>query len=217
MMSDSGGFRFRVLGFPVHVDWWFLVVAALLGSRMRDPLLILIWVAVVFVSILIHELGHAAVGRMCGMDPAIRLYGGGGLTSFGVGARPSASQGVQISLAGPAAGFATAGLVFFARRALPPGTPYVVWAAAAFLVWVNVVWGLLNLLPMLPLDGGNVMRTIVHVVRGYADERLPRQISIVVGIGAIAAAAYHGMFFAAFIAAWFTFMNFTALQQGGFE
>ncbi len=74
--------RFRILGFPVHVQPFFLLVAALLGGMRNDLTLILIWVAVVFVSVLAHELGHALVARAYGQQPSILLYSMGGLTSF---------------------------------------------------------------------------------------------------------------------------------------
>ena len=54
--------RFRVFGIPTHVQFWFWIIAVLLGSDVLGgprPVLIVEWVAVVFVSIMIHELGHA--------------------------------------------------------------------------------------------------------------------------------------------------------------
>ena len=61
--------RFRLFGYPVTVEWTFWVLSLLLGmSFMRMPgragaILTLMWVAVVFVSITLHELGHALARR----------------------------------------------------------------------------------------------------------------------------------------------------------
>ena len=55
--------RFRILGFPVYVHPFFFLVAALLGGMQNDLTLILVWVAVVFVSVLAHELGHALLHK----------------------------------------------------------------------------------------------------------------------------------------------------------
>ncbi len=70
--------RFRLAGFPVEIHPSFFILAVLLGLGAGDVRLILLWVAVVFVSILTHELGHAIVGRSYGLQPQIRLYSMGG-------------------------------------------------------------------------------------------------------------------------------------------
>src|ERR1043166_8856978 len=70
-----------------------------------SPVDLMIWVAVVFVSILIHELGHALVARAHGWQPWITLYGMGGLASYQPTRHDTRSQ-ILISAAGPAAGFA---------------------------------------------------------------------------------------------------------------
>ena len=57
-------------------------MAVVLGARLQRPDLIAIWVAIVFISVLVHELGHALVGRMFGLDPQIELHGMGGTTSW---------------------------------------------------------------------------------------------------------------------------------------
>jgi len=71
--------RFRLLGFDVQVHPLFWLMALLFGISWQAPLLILLWVVVVFVSILLHELGHALALRAFGHDAAIALYLGGGL------------------------------------------------------------------------------------------------------------------------------------------
>ncbi|MBX9581317.1 MAG: hypothetical protein K2X87_13490, partial [Gemmataceae bacterium] len=100
--------NFRLFGFPVRVHPLFWVVTVLFGSSaLRDfgPEYLLVWVVVVFVSILVHELGHAFAFRAFGTDAAVVLYGFGGLAVpwGGVAGR---WRRVAVSLAGPAAGFA---------------------------------------------------------------------------------------------------------------
>src|SRR5512146_1456782 len=72
--------RFSLLGFPVRVHPLFWLIAVLLGSASADLVQILIWVLVVFVSILIHELGHALAFRRYGLSSQIVLHFAGGLT-----------------------------------------------------------------------------------------------------------------------------------------
>ena len=72
--------NFHLFGIPVRICPWFWVAAVLLGSRSPGPVSLLIWVAAMLVSILVHELGHAAVLRRFGFPTWITLYGFGGLT-----------------------------------------------------------------------------------------------------------------------------------------
>ncbi|MEM1305575.1 MAG: M50 family metallopeptidase, partial [Planctomycetota bacterium] len=107
--------NFRVLGFPVRVHPLFWVVALLLsqGATGGLPVLVLIWVVVMFVSILVHELGHAVLQQWFGGRPRIVLYGMGGL-AISQGPPVSAWRQVAIALAGPLAGFLLAGVVWLA-------------------------------------------------------------------------------------------------------
>ena len=206
--------KFRLGDFPIEVHPSFWLVAALLGLRSNDLTYILVWVSVVFVSVLVHELGHAAVGRQYGLRPSIMLYAMGGLTSWQSGRGLSRIQSIYVSFAGPAAGLAL-GLAFWgiSRFDLPTLSQPGRWALA-LLIWVNIVWSMLNLLPILPLDGGNIMRTVVHIVRG-PDERLPLRISIAfAALGAFLAMVY-GQLFMALLAAFFAYNNYQRLTGAG--
>jgi stage IV sporulation protein FB len=151
--------RFQIFGFPVVVHWAFWLITALLGGAANatspDGLKrVLIWVAVAFVSILWHELGHAFVMRHFGdRRTSILLYGGGGLAS-GSAFRTRREQ-ILISFAGPAAGLALGGLVFWIDAAFPMHSPYAR-LIVRDLLWINIAWSLVNLLPIIPLDGGRI-------------------------------------------------------------
>jgi membrane-associated protease RseP (regulator of RpoE activity) len=188
--------HFRLFRFPVRVHPFFWVIALLLtlGGGPIVPLAALVWVAVVFVSVLVHELGHAFMQRRYGGHPWITLYGMGGLTSCNDYDRRSTSQ-IIVLLAGPTAGFLMAavvmliilatghhaGLTVLPQRAdllalleagnipvpMPLLTPYFARFASMpmnyliiDLLWVNVLWGMVNLLPIYPLDGGQIAREL---------------------------------------------------------
>src|SRR5262245_9258768 len=81
--SASHGFVMKIFGIPVSVKPTFFLVMALLGYNQRqEPAMLIAWVAVVFVSVLLHELGHALTAKAFGGVPAIELYGLGGLTRW---------------------------------------------------------------------------------------------------------------------------------------
>ena len=68
---------------------------------------VLLWTISIFLSILVHELGHAFMGRKYGAVPVIHLHGLGGLAAFS-GKRFSRRQHIAVTAAGPAASFALA-------------------------------------------------------------------------------------------------------------
>lgn len=158
--------RFTLFGFPVAIHWMFWVVSALLGGGLSatDPTAfkkVLIWVVVVLISVLWHELGHAFAFRKYGQRPNIMLYGMGGLAQ-GTG-RLTRGQDVLVSLAGPAFGFFLGLVMWLVWRAYPglfAGKPFAGYFLLSML-WVNIAWSLVNLLPVLPLDGGRVCAALV--------------------------------------------------------
>jgi hypothetical protein len=204
--------RFRVAGFPVEAHPSFFIVAVLLALGLTDVRLIFVWVGVVFFSILVHELGHAFTGYSFGLSPRIYLYAMGGLTSWSTGRSLTEGRHILVSLAGPCAGLLVGGLVWTFVWYRPFELTPLGEVAIQDLLWANIGWSLLNLLPVLPLDGGSVMRSLVHISRGYRNDRLPRQVSVVVGAAAAAVAVYFAMMWAAFLAAWLAYANYAALK-----
>src|SRR5205814_467341 len=81
--------------------------------------LIVVWVAVVFLSVLVHEMGHALAIRRHGLSPEITLHWIGGLTSWNGAQNLTRPQRIFISFAGPLAGFLFAAVVFGLTRAFP--------------------------------------------------------------------------------------------------
>src|SRR5262245_38499848 len=104
---DESATTFRLGTIPVALEPSFFVVSVMFGLS-RGLAGMASWVAVCLVSVLIHELGHAFAIRRFGGEPAILLYGGGGLT-FG-NTRETPQQAILVSFAGPAAQFVLAGL-----------------------------------------------------------------------------------------------------------
>jgi stage IV sporulation protein FB len=173
---SQGDLHFRILGFPVRVHPFFWVVSVFLAlgiGEQADPRDVMIWVAVVFVSILVHELGHAIVQHLFGGHPRITLYSFGGLASCNDCDRRPTSQ-ILISLAGPFAGFFLAAFVISILIATQHFEGFhwywipVYWKpfgpiaqiTIVYLLYVNVLWGLVNLLPIYPLDGGQIARQL---------------------------------------------------------
>jgi len=156
--------QFRVSGIPVRVEpIFFLLLGFLAWAYGFSGALIPIFMVVAGVSVLLHELGHATAERSFGAHPAITLHGFGGFTT---GSNQPRGRSIVVSLAGPGTGFLVAILGVALSRVVATGSDTVQTALDA-LVWVNVLWGVFNLLPILPLDGGRVAADLfgLHTAR----------------------------------------------------
>jgi Zn-dependent protease len=193
---------FRLLGIPVQVEPSFVLASFLLAGGNRAGVeSFLVWLGVVFASIVVHELGHATAGRRFGLVPAIRLYGWGGLTSWTSGPAPGPGRRLVISLAGPIAGFVLGGACYVARWAAPPGA-VVLRNVLGMLVYANGTWGLVNLLPILPLDGGHACEALLARFAPAHEERGAQIVSAVTGVGAGALALVDGWMLPGAMAVW---------------
>lgn len=175
--STQFDLHFRIFSIPVRVHPFFWAVSVLFAiSAQRDLKQTLVWAGVVFVSILVHEFGHAFMVIFFGGRPWVTLYGFGGLCSYQP-LRREAWSSILISAAGPGAGFLLLGLVLAAVRAAGHGIwiehsgdipeikfdlfqSYELNLVIYDLIWVNLFWGLLNLVPLYPLDGGQISREL---------------------------------------------------------
>ncbi len=184
--------HFQVFGFPVRVHPLFWLGCLITGAAGADGAQIVMWTFVSFVSILVHELGHALMMRHFGISARVVLYLMGGLategrgSAFDVGYRPrqrTPNTQILISLAGPCAGFIFAAVIalivvatggkfefvgefpFFWRFDLseplhPNGDNWLLYGFVSSLFYVNILWGLVNLVPVYPLDGGQIAHQI---------------------------------------------------------
>lgn len=205
--------QFTLLGFPVRIHWLFWLNSALLGGALsaKTPTQIqavVIWIAMVFISILIHELGHALTMRKFGdRRVEIVLYAFGGL-AIGSAWRERMQQ-ILISAAGPAAQMAAGFVAWLVYRAFPMESELLRRAFGTF-IFISFFWGALNLLPVIPMDGGRISEAVL----GRGKERLALTISLST---AIALAAYMGLIQGALFATLFfgmlAFNNWQALNR----
>ena len=234
--------NFSIAGIPVRVHPLFWLLAAFLGSGSGDFGQILIWVFVVFFSIVIHEIGHALAFRRYGQDSYIVLHMMGGLTipetirwgNDRANVTLSPNQQIFVSLAGPFAGFIFAGLVigsvmlsggsiaitFFLGfipipqlASLPIGTS-MLRLFVIMLLWVNVFWGLINLLPVFPLDGGQVARNVLIQYDPWDGARKSLWLSVITGgLVALAALLFLNSIYMAFLFGMLAFQSYQALNS----
>jgi len=212
MSSGRSLLSFRVLGVPVRVDVSFLVVFTLFGFAYGDPLEhIVVWVLVAGVSILVHEMGHALVARSSGASPVVEIHGMGGLTSWSGAQQVSRIRMLAISLAGPGCGLLLGGLLWLLYDGGLGAESELIRFGLRQAVYINVLWGALNLLPILPLDGGQVMRDLLPGDLGRR-QRTAAVVSVIIGAVAALWAISTGRIIAGAFAGYFALTNLTSLR-----
>jgi stage IV sporulation protein FB len=201
--------NFRVGDIPVRVHPYFWLSTVLLGLGSTDRSVkeivihLLAWMAVVFISVLVHELGHVLMGRYFGCRGHIILTGFCGL-AVGSSNQSRRWQRIAVYLAGPGAGFLLAGLVLGTCWIYNPGymlyelrqvfhvegfvpdlvrPSEIVQFIVLNMLWFNIFWGLVNLLPIWPLDGGQVSREICESYRPRRGLLISAQISLFTAMG----------------------------------
>jgi stage IV sporulation protein FB len=240
--------HFRLFGFPVRVHpfFWIIALLLMLGGERIDPLEAVVWVVVVFVSVMVHELGHAFLERHYGGHPRITLHGLGGLTSCDDYDRRPRNE-IVILLAGPLAGFALAvaimlliratghrvGLTFLPHRAdlaaiieagsfpvaMPLLTAYfepfasrVLDYFVIYMLWVNILWGMVNLLPIYPLDGGQIVRELLTLRSARRGIVTSLWLSLVMAALMAAWGLSRGSLFVALLFGYLAYTNFQTIR-----
>jgi Zn-dependent protease len=182
-----------ILGTTIALDVSFLLLIAFFVITSIETYGMpgaLLWAPVIFVSILFHEFGHAAMIGVLGHGSSEIVLGGlGGVTMNQRQSRPW--QDMLISAAGPACSFLLAWLVL------------LLWSNVAYLQndrffrelypllrWVNIAWGFFNLLPVIPLDGSGVVR---NFLRMFAREEIAFVVSVWLSIATAAAVVVWGI------------------------
>ncbi len=195
--------RFSIVGIPVTVRLSFWLVAVFLGfSFIRDGGMqpewvgIALWVGIVFLGVLSHEMGHALVARHFGARVRIELTTFGGFTAWSLpasgnpgGADPGrmnpglrALVAVAGSGVGVIIGLATWGVQILGRA--QGGWPEEVFFITGAMIWVNLGWGVLNWAPLRPLDGGHILEAALEGLFGKKADTVAVWVFFVLSVAA---------------------------------
>jgi Zn-dependent protease len=207
--------RFSLFAIPVEIRPSFLLIAALLGLTLNRLDLILAWVGILFVSILVHELGHALTARHYGSEVEIQLNGIGGLTSWTLpdgGITPG--RRALIAAAGSATGLVFGGLIWVAALPLSLDSG-IAGFTVENLVRVNVFWGLLNWLPIRPLDGGHLFTSLLERVAPRHGAKIANTVFFATAAIGFVVAIRFRLIFVALIAAWLLWGEISRLLGPG--
>lgn len=203
--------RFMLAGIPVTVQPLIFLTAFAIGGR-RPPAEMAVWIALVLVGVLAHELGHALLVRHYGYAPWIQLHAMGGSTGWQSTRPMPAGRRIAVSAAGPfvgiALGFALRGLWV----ALEPVPGTILAAALNDAIFVTLYWGLFNLVPVLPLDGGAIVTTAAEAVAGRRGRIVMLALSVALLVMLAGWAVLHRSWWLAIIGGVLAWANVQALR-----
>jgi stage IV sporulation protein FB len=203
--------RFNLFGFPIEIHWLFWLTLAMLGGGFRADTSaemqgVLVWVGAGFLSILIHEMGHALTMRHFGARGVhIVLHGFGGYASGQ--RRHDRKQDFMVSAAGPFFQIAAGVAVWWLMGMWRPEARLGVYFMSSF-VSVSLIWAVLNLFPIIPLDGGHIMQAIL----GPRQQRTALRISMICALGFGLYAFTIGQIFIVIFFAMFAYNNWKQLK-----
>ena len=175
--------KFSIQSIPIRVNPFFWLIALILGwSADVTPLELVIWIACAFISVLVHEYGHAIAARHFGaVNLRIFLHGMGGTMVSNSPFR--GKQRIIELVCGPLAGFILMGAAFIslilAKNLIQQG---IFLYSISQLVYINLMWGILNLIPVYPLDGGQILDEVIHQKKPWDSKILTYKLSIIISI-----------------------------------
>jgi len=207
--------RFSIFRIPVTIQPFFWAAMGILGflfnqNRPEQMLVfVLLFMLAGFISILIHELGHALTGRAFGAYTEIVLHGFGGFAVFPQ-ARFTRPQSFLMTLAGPALQAMVGYAVLLLAKNFGTGPNEFSASLISSFALISIYWAVLNLIPVIPLDGGQIMVSLL----GPQRMRLALQISITVAVVAAALLflKFNSIMMPFFLAS-FAWQNYEMLKQ----
>ena len=196
----------RILGFPLRLHVSVLLIFVFISYRLMVTFGAPLWTLTIYplllICILLHELGHAVVGRGFGCEVIdIRLNLLGGLARFKSLPKQPRRE-LAVALAGPVVSLTLAGIFYFLQQGLLQSQPETLfsmprnsvnqWTSPRLLLHVlalaNLLYFLFNLLPAFPMDGGRVLRALLAMRMDHLNAtRIAVRVSSVMALGMIAA------------------------------
>jgi stage IV sporulation protein FB len=166
---------------PLNVSPFFWLFALLIGwLNSKEPAQIVIWVFIIFISILVHEMGHALFGLLFKQKVRIEIAPFGGVT-MREGPKLTLGKEFLVVLAGPVFGFSLFLLGFFTLPHIKDQTS-LLYFSLNILMLVNLLWTLLNLVPVIPLDGGHLLRIVLEKLFGFKGVKGVHWVSFILAV-----------------------------------
>ena len=166
---------------PIAIHPLFWLIAFFIGWLWTTTLVgALFSVVVIVMSVLFHEYGHALTAIAFGQSTRIELAAFGGFT-YRTGRKLKLWEEFLVVLNGPLAGLTLCGAAFLILHYAPPTQPLLLFTVR-FTFLANLFWTIINLIPVLPLDGGHLMSILLESIFGFKGVKMAILIGLVVAI-----------------------------------
>lgn len=215
-------FRFRLGSIPVEVQPSHLLTSAVIalsfspgnrpGPTGSMAFQVISWMLIVFISVLVHELGHALASRAFGYRPTITLAWLGGHTHPNAPGPIPWSRDVLLTLAGPLFGLLLGLACWVVAAALERPHPVLGYFLRAGYI-ANFFWAALNMVPVLPLDGGRISTVLAMRISRERGFLWAQMLAVLVSAGLVAVAITRKEMFLAFFFAMFGFQALRAVYE----
>lgn len=205
-------FKFTLFGIPITVEPWFWLTMAFIGGGMsanstQDFFNLALFIMAGFISILIHEMGHALTIRKFGLPTQVTLSAFGGYATHPAGVL-SRKKSFLVTAAGPGLQIIFGIIVFIIAKNMT----YPSFQIYYFIYWlwkVSFIWAIFNCLPIFPLDGGQMLASILGPRRAKGLHITGIAFAVVIGLIGFK----FGQPFVAMFMGLFAWQNYQMLQQ----
>ena len=231
MRPTANDFSFNLFGFPTSIQPFFWLIAGLITAIHLGPIEDMpVWIAKLLVgmtgvllSILVHELGHAFSFRHLFQTPcAIVLHGFGGAAvplehyQRGYGFQGAAAN-CFLAFSGPLAGFMLAFTMLILLQMLQPENTSLMHDFFAWTAVISIVWGIFNLLPIYPMDGGHIAREVFVYAAPTHGIRISLLFSMGLAVLLAVLALRYGQIIIVILFAYFAYMNYQEMSVRAFR
>ena len=204
--------RFSLFSIPVRIELWFWVTTAFLGGAFdatnQEALLgTAMFMLAAFISVLIHEMGHALTIKRFKQPTQVVLTFMGGYATYPPGVL-TRKRSFLVTLAGPALQLVFGiGIIFLSEYLPSQGKQVDIFFAN--LIWISIIWAVFNCLPIYPMDGGQMLSAVLGPRRAKVVHMPGIVTAAIIGMLALLTG---GLFITIFMGM-FAYQNFQYYQQ----
>lgn len=196
----------------IRIEPLFFLMAIALGWLNSQTLMgTALWAIIILISVLFHECGHALTAVLFGQRAQMTLTVFGGVTQH-FGPQLTGVKNFLVVLNGPIAGFALYFMCVFLLKIPAITEQPVLFYLATIGSYVNLFWTCVNLLPVHPLDGGQLMLILFRGIFGLRGTRMAFVFSLIISVLVAIAFFLLNAFIAGSIFLMFAFESYRQLQ-----